>query len=71
MAENTIAEDIAEYEAELKILNDKIKEMQHIREVEEGGGNARFRTQFADIGKLYKERNSIKIKLTTLYRGSA
>ena len=71
MAQSTIAEDIADLETKIKLLDDTIKEQQQLKEVEEGGGNARFRTEFADIGKLYKRRDTLDVRLQTLYRGNA
>jgi hypothetical protein len=70
MADTTIAEEIAELETRLAALNTKIDEQESFRELEEGGQGARFRTQFADIGKLYKERDHVRIRLRTLRMGA-
>ena len=71
MAQNSIAEEIADLETRVKLLDDKIKQQQHLGEIEEGGGSGRFRTDFADIGKLYKRRDELNTRLQTLYRGNA
>jgi len=71
MAQSTIAEDIADLETRIQLLDDTIKEQQELQEIEEGGGNARFRASYTDINKLYKRRDVLNTRLQTLYRGSA
>jgi len=70
MAELTISEEITELEVRLSALTTKIENQEGLRELEEGGQGARFRTQFADIGKLYKERDAIRTRLRTLRMGA-
>ena len=71
MAQSTTAEDITRLEAELAALRTKITTQESLREVEEGGGNARFRTEFTPIDNLYKREAQLQTKLDTLYRGQA
>ena len=71
MAQNSIAEEIADLEAKKRILDTKIKEQQHLNEIEEGGGNARFRTAFTGIEKLYERRDTTNTRLQTLYRATS
>lgn len=68
MAQLTIEEDITDLEARIELLDTEIKEHQHIKELEEGGGNSRFRTDFGDIGKIYNRRDILNSRLQTLYR---
>lgn len=65
---NTVTEEIADLTTRIELLDNKIKEQQHLSELEEGGGNARFRTQFADIGKLYNRRDTLNTRLQALLR---
>jgi len=71
MAQSTTADDITRFEAELTALRTKISEQESISSVEEGGGNARFRTDFTPINKLYTREQKLQTKLDTLYRGTA
>jgi len=68
MAQATIDSEIADLTTRISLLDDEIKEQQHLSELEEGGGNARFRTQFADIGKLYDRRDTLNTRLQALLR---
>ncbi len=65
---NTVPEEIAKLTTKIELLDAKIEEQQNISELEEGGGNARFRTQFADIGKLYDRRDTLNTRLQALLR---
>jgi len=64
----TIAEDIADLETRIALLDTKIKEQQHLQELEEGGAGSRFRTSMADIGKLYDRRDTLNTRLQALLR---
>ncbi len=68
MAQNTIAEEITDLETRITLLDNKIKEHQHLREVNEGGD---FVLSLVDASKLYDRRDILNTRLQTLYRGSA
>lgn len=67
----TIAEEIDYLDTKLTNINAKIDKQEHLKEVEEGGASARFRTAFTNIDSLYKERDKIKLRLITLKQGIA
>lgn len=67
MARSTIAEDITRLEAELADLRIRITQQQALREMEEGGGGTRFRTQFTPITELYQRERELCARLETLY----
>ena len=69
MAWNTVAQEIARLEAELATLDATITSQQAMREMEEGGAGSRFRTQFTLADTLYKRRDEINTRLTTLRMG--
>jgi len=71
MAQSTTAEDITRLEAELAALRTKIGNQESLRAVEEGGGNARFSTEFTPIDSLYRREATLQTRLDTLYRGVA
>jgi hypothetical protein len=62
----TIEEKISHLKTRLSSINEKIEKQENLREIEEGSNGGRFRTQFADIGKLYEERDKIENKLAVL-----
>ena len=62
----TTAELIVELEARLANVKAKIDSAEQFRALEEGSAQARFRTEFVDIDKLYKERERIRTQLTIL-----
>lgn len=62
----TVAGQIAHYEARLTAVNAKIEASEQYRAMEEGSAQGRFRTEFADIDKLYAERDKIMTRLTLL-----
>jgi hypothetical protein len=62
----TTAELIAELETRLTNVKAKIDSAEQFRALEEGSAQARFRTEFVDIDKLYKERERIRTQLTIL-----
>lgn len=62
----TVAEQIVHYEARLTAINAKIEASEQYRAMEEGSAQGRFRTEFADISKLYEERDRIITRLTIL-----
>ena len=64
----TLAADKQSTTTKIQLLDDKIKEQQHLAELEEGGGNSRFRTEFAAIGKLYDRRDALNTRLQALLR---
>ena len=66
MAELTVAEDIAKLESRLNTLDGKIDKQESLRELEEGGQGARFRTSFTNITELYNERAKVAARLRTL-----
>jgi len=68
MARKTIAEEIADLETKIQLLDDTIEEQQHFREVNEGG---EFVLSTTDVSKLYDRRDTLNTRLQTLYRGSA
>ena len=70
MADSTIPEEIASLETRLTSLDTKIDKQENIDESEEGGSGNRFRVKFADIDKLYKERDRVRARLRTLRMGS-
>lgn len=70
MAWNTVAQEITRLEAELATLDTTITNQQSFRELEEGGAGSRFRTQFTAADALYKRRDEINARLTTLRMGS-
>lgn len=70
MAWTTTLEEIAILEAELLDITTQISNLGIKKELEEGGGNSRFRTAFVSNDSLYKRQNEIKTRLTTLYMGS-
>ena len=69
MAQNSIAEEIADLESKVSLLDKKIEEHQSLSELEEGGGQSRFRTRFTNVEKLYQRRDILNTRLQTLYRG--
>lgn len=67
MAMKTIAEQIAELEAEISLYKTEMQQKQaHIKETEEGGNGNRFRmiTDNVNLSSLIKEK---EVRLTTLY----
>lgn len=62
----SVAESILGYETRLASVNAKIEKSEQFRALEEGSAQGRFRTEFVAIETLYKERDSIKVKLQTL-----
>lgn len=67
MARSTIAEDITRLEAELADLRNRISQQQSLREMEEGGSGARFRTVFTPINELYQRERELVVRLDALY----
>jgi len=71
MAQSTIAEDITRLEAELVSLRTKIGKQESLDELEEGGGNSRFRTSLANITELYRREEKLQTRLDSLYRSQS
>ena len=69
MAQKTVAEQITDLEAKIASLDTKIEAQEALKELEEGGAGSRFRTEFANIDSLYKQREKLNSRLTTLYMG--
>lgn len=70
MAWKTLDEEIADLEAELATVKTQIANLGIVKELEEGGGNARFRTDFVSNTSLYKREKEINTRLTTLRMGA-
>lgn len=70
MAWTTVAEEIADLESKISKLDTTISNQQAVKESEEGGAGARFRTEFANIDSLYNRRDNLNARLTTLRMGS-
>jgi len=68
MAQKTIAEEIADLEARITLLDKKITEHQMLSELEEGGNGSKFRTRFTNIEKIYSRRDVLNTRLQVLYR---
>lgn len=68
MAQKTIDEEIVRIEAELTALREKITKQEALKELEEGGAGARFRTEFTSIQTLYQRELQLETRLNTLYR---
>ena len=69
MARQTTEEEIASLETKIQLVDDKIKEQQHLDELEEGGAGSGFKASFTTIDKLYTRRDVLNTRLQTLYRG--
>jgi hypothetical protein len=69
MAQKTVAEQITDLETKIDSLDTKIAAQEALKELEEGGAGSRFRTEFANIDSLYREREKLNSRLTTLYMG--
>ncbi len=69
MAQKTIAEQITSLETKIDALDTKISNQEALKELEEGGAGSRFRTEFANIDSLYKQREKLNSRLTALYMG--
>lgn len=68
MASTEITDEIARLEARLASLRSKIEAQEAVKEMEEGGGGTRFRTQFTPIEVLYAQEDELQTKLQTLKR---
>lgn len=68
MAQSTIDADIIRLQLELDNLRIKIGKQEALDELEEGGAGSKFRTQFADIDKLYRREGRLQTRLDALYR---
>ena len=71
MARSTIADDIFRLEAELSRIRTKIAASEQFRALEEGSASGRFRTEFADINKLFDREAVVTARLETLYNYQA
>ena len=71
MAAETTDERLVRLEAELAVIRGVIASQQAVKEMEEGGAGARFRTSFTPIETLYKQAKDLEIQLQTLYSYTA
>jgi hypothetical protein len=66
MASSEVTDEIARLESRLFAVRSKIEAQEAVREMEEGGGGTRFKTQFTPIEVLYSQENELNTKLQTL-----
>ncbi len=70
MAWTTVAEQITDLETKILALDTTIAKQQALKELEEGGAGSRCRTEFTKIDSLYKRRDKLNDRLTTLRMAS-
>lgn len=68
MASSEVTDEITRLELRLTSIRTKIEAQEAVREMEEGGAGARFRTQFTNIEVLYKEEYMLSTRLQSLKR---
>jgi len=62
---NTVVAEIADLETRIALLDEQIKETQHLIEIEEGGGGGRFRSEFRS---MWDRRDILNTRLQALLR---
>jgi len=68
MVVETSEQMIADLKTKIQLLDDRIEELQHLRELTEGGSNGNFTTKFSNIYTLYERRDLLNHRLASLYR---
>lgn len=66
MASTELKAEITRLESRLTSLRAKIEAQEAVKEMEEGGAGARFRTQFTSIDILYAQEQELLTRLQTL-----